>query len=254
MKTHLYRNSLAMIAIGLFSNPSYASTNYLSEAHLSLEIIGFTDSNGDQFDVFSLPSSISVSSFDNSNDINYSTSSTGDSFADAVATPFADPGLIDLDVQASGYAGYAYSFAQSDATASGGFEFSNTSSTLTYTVDMLLSYAFSGIVGTDTPADQQNGIASIDIDLFGDFNLPEILSISAMTELGQSPFSDGEDDLAVSFLLGTNESENVFASLFSYGESESIAARSVPEPAPIFLFSSALIGFFVRKKVNTIDQ
>jgi len=252
MKLSLYQKSLAMMAIGFFTNSSLAATSYLSEGHLSFEITGFTDSSGNQFDVFSLPSSLAISSFDNSHDINSSISVIGDGFADGVATPFADVGLIDLDVQASGYAGFAYAFTQSDAMASGGFELVNTSATETYTVDMLLSYAFSGTVETDTPADQQSGIATMDIDLFGDFSLPQILSISAITELGMNSFSGSADDVDVNFILGANETEMVFASLFAYGESESVTsnqAAPVPAPAPIVLLGSAYI-FFKRKKIS----
>lgn len=251
MKISQYQKPIALLAIGLFTNCSNAATSYFSEAHLSLEIISYTDSSGTEFDFFSPPTSIEVSSFDNSFDINQSTSASGDAYADAVSTPFADSGLIDLDVQASGYSGLVYSYAQSDALASGGFELVNSSSTDAYTVNMLLNYAYSGAVETDTPADEQNGMATVDIDLFGDFSLPQILSISEITELGLDSFSNSAADIAVSFLLGTNETETIFASLFSYGESESIAVNSVnpvPAPTPLVLIASALMTFSIRRK------
>jgi hypothetical protein len=66
-----------------------------------------------------------------------------------------------------------------------------------------------------------------------------------MVSLESGPFS-GSSHMGFSLLLEANESENIYASINSYGESESVSA--VPLPASILLMSSAFAGLVVRRK------
>lgn len=239
-----YKSLVSMLVVGLLSNNAYATTSYLSEASLSLEIIGFTDQYGTTYDIDHQPGSILISAYDNFANDDYSTLITGDAYADGVTTPYSDSSLIELGTQASGYAGSAYSYAQSDATASGKFEIKNTS-LLDYSINMMLKYSFSGEVETDTPNDEKNGRASVDIYLFGDNNFGQEIDTSLTTTLGNGPFS-GSSHMTFSFLLDAGETENIFADIYSYGESESVSA--VPLPSSILLMASALMGLIVRRK------
>jgi hypothetical protein len=245
MKKNIYRKATTVLAISLCSTNAFPTTSYTSEGHLTLEVIGFTDNASNKFDFDNRPPVINISNTDNSNDDNYMTSITGDAFADAVATPFSSIDLIDLDTQTSGEAGNPYAYAQSDATASASFQFENTSSTEDYTIDLILNYSFSGIVQTDTPLDQQNGETTIDINLFGDFSLDQILTISEAAGIEQEGFLGSESEVSISFLLKAGKTENIYANILSYGESESVSA--VPLPASIFLMIPALMGLVIRR-------
>jgi len=238
------KSMIALLVGSLFANTAYATTDYFSEANLTLEITGFTDQNGVIYDVYSQPADISISAFDNSADNDYSVSIIGDGYVDGVSTPYADSSLIELGTQASGYSGSPYAYAQSDATASAYWAFENTS-LLSYSVNMIMSYSYFGEVETDTPTDEQNGRASVDMSLFGDNNFNQNLSLTMVTGLGQSAFS-GSSTMAFSFLLEGNETENVYASLFSYGESETVS--SVPLPASIFFMFPTMIGLIACRR------
>ncbi len=246
------RKAIVLLMAGLFSQNSFAVTEFYSDGHLSLEVAGFSDSNGNQFDIDSQPSDISILGFDNSADDNTYISSVGDAYSEAVSTPFSDLSLIELDVQTSGYSGISYAFANAEAIASGGFNFNNNSLTESYSVDMILSYSYSAIVETDTPLAQQNGFSGIDIDLFGDFNLNEILALSVLTDIEQGLFEGEEIDIRFSFLLEADGFETVFASISSFGESESLAPAAVPSPASIFLMAPALVGLSMRRKRKSV--
>lgn len=249
MKKNSYRKTMALLAISLSATSAYATTSYSSEGHLSLEVIGFTDSAGNKFDFDNRPTAINILNTDNNDGENYITSVTGDAFADAVATPFSSKGLIDLDTQVSGEAGISYAYAQSEATASANFQFENSSLTKDYFIDLVLNYSFSGSVETDTPADQQNGEATIDINLFGDSSLDQILAISKETSLGLESLLGSDSEVLVSFVLEAGEIENVYANIFSYGEGESVSA--VPLPASIFLMTPAVMVLVIRRKKVT---
>ena len=248
--------AIVVLAVGLFSHEVYSATQYSSEGHLSLEVIGFSDSSGNTFDFDSKPADIVISNVDNSDDDNTSTSFVGDAFADAVSTPFSDTSLIDLDTQVSGDSGTPYAFSTADAFATGSFGFENTSLTESYTIDMELNYSYSASVETDTRGAQQNGFAEIDIDLFGDFSLDEILAISISTDIDQDSVQGGESNKLISFELGAGNFETVITDFSSYGESESLASNSsvseVPVPAAIYLMAVPLIGFVKRKKRTSI--
>lgn len=244
---------IVLLAMSVVSQESYATTQYSSEAQLSLEVVGFSDSAGNAFDFDSKPSSLVITSFDNSNENNTSTSNIGDAFSDAVSTPFSVSNLIDLDTQATGVSEAPSAFAGSDAFASASFGFENTSLTETYAIDMLLSYSYSAIVETDTLTAKQNGLAGVDIDLFGDFNLDQILAVSISTDIGQGLSEGGEIDREIRFLLGAGDFESVFANISSYGESESVSSVSeVPLPTSIYLMGSALAGLIRRGKSKKV--
>jgi len=248
-----YKKIACMLVIGLLSNSAYATTSYLSEASLSLEIMGFTDQNGITYDIDSQPDFILISAYDNVANDDYSTLISGDAYADGVTTPYSDSSLIELGTQASGYAGSVYSYAQSDATARGRFEIEN-SSLLDYSINMVLKYSLFGKVETDTPNDEQNGRASVDITLSGDNNFGQEIDTSLMAMLGNSPFS-GSSNLFFSFLLEAGETENIFADIYSYGESESISAAlpaAVPLPASIFFMAPALMGLVLKRKKRVV--
>jgi len=244
MKKNTLSKVITLLSVSLFSAHANATTNYLSEGHLSLEVISFTDKFGVTFDIDDQPAAIVTSAFDNFYDDDYSSYIIGDAYADGVTTATSDYGLIELDTQASGYAGSAYSFAQSDATAAAQFSFENTSSD-NYRINMALSYSFYGEVETDTPLDQQNGETGTVIELFGDNNFSQDISVSMMASLLGGSFS-GSSSTGFSFLLGAGEVENVFASIYSYGNSESISA--VPLPGAIFFMAPAVMGLLFRSK------
>ena len=244
MKIDKFNKAISLLAVSLCATSVNATTNYLSEGHLSLEVISFTDNNGTTFDFDDRPASIVISAFDNFDDEDYSITMIGDAYADGVTTAISDLGLIELDAQASGYSGSSYAYADSDATALANFSFENTSAE-DYSVNLELSYSFSGEVETDTPADQQNGLATLEIDLYSDSSFYQDIAIAMMTSLESGPFS-GSSSMGFSLLLEANETENIYASINSYGESESVSA--VPLPASILLMSSALAGLVVRRK------
>lgn len=243
----------AVSLISAFISQAYAATSYLSEGHLSLEVVGFVDSQGSRFDLGDQPSTVFVAAAIDDEESTFS--ETGDALADGVSTAFAESGLMVLDVQASGFSGVPYAFSQSDAIAAASFSFENISAD-DFTVDLYLSYDFSGIVETDTPADQQNANVAFDMDLFGDFALGDVLSISEETELGGGSFSGLENGLNFSFLLAAGEIENVFASISSFGESESISASvaAVPIPAAFYMMAGPLLGLLaINKRKKNIE-
>lgn len=241
----------AVSLISPFTSQAYAAASYLSEGHLSLEVIQFVDSQGNQFDVGDQPSSISLSSTIDDEESTFS--KTGDALANAVSTTFAESGLMDLDVQSSGFTGTPYALALSDSIAAASFSFKNISAD-DFTVELFLTYDFSGSIEADTPSAQQNGNITFEMDLFGDFALGNVLSVSDATELGRSSFSGLENGLSISFLLAAGEVENVFANISSFGESESFSdsASPVPVPAAFYLMAWPLLGLFTiskRKKI-----
>ena len=245
-----YRKAISLLAISLFTTNAYATISYVSEGNLSVDV-SFRDSAGNTFDYDAL-SDITLSYSDNFSDDDYTTYDTGDAFADGVTTAFSGDGLIEIDTQASGYAGAPYAYAQSDATASASIFFENISTATDYFVDLLVSYSFSGSVETDRPLDEQNGEVFIGIDLFGDYNLGDILAISELANLGEL-FSGGSNSELYSFELLAGDSENIYAGLYSYGESESVSAAiaSVPLPAPILLMGIPLLALLIRRKTAT---
>jgi len=238
------KSMIALLAGSLFVHSAHATTGYFSEANLTLEIMSFTDQTGVIYDIDNQPADILISAFDNSTDDDFSVSSTGDAYSDGVSSPYSDSSIIDLGTQASGYAGDAYAYAQSDATASAYWTFENTA-LQNYSVNMVLNYSYSGEVGTDTPANEQNSKASIDISLYGDYSFYQELDLTMVTELGQGLFS-GSSTMAFSFLLEGSETENIYASLFSYGESENVSA--VPLPASIFFMAPTLIALITSRR------
>lgn len=243
---------ITSFAWGGISYNAQAATVYSADAHLALEIVGINDNQGNALDLDNLPSALSIAGFDNSFENAEDSSVTGQAFADAVSTPFADNRLIELDVQVTGDSGDAYSLAQSSASAWGYFEFNNQLDSFV-TIDMELSNDYSGGVETDTPAGQQFGRASIDMDLFGDFFLGDVLEISEISELGDPVFQGQEDFQLISFQLDAGGEEIVFAQLFANGEAETIADPSVavspiPVPASVYLLGSALVGLMSRRK------
>ena len=245
MKKNTLSKVITLLSVSLLSAHASATTTYLSEGHLSLDVISFTDKFGVTYDIDNQPAAIVTTAFDNSDDFNFSSNTIGDdAYAEGVTTPISDSGFIDLDTQASGYAGSAYSSAQSDATAAAQFSFENTS-TNDYQINMLLSYSSYGNVETDTPFDQQNGEAGTDIDLYGDNNFSQDISTSMMASLLGGSFA-GSSSTDFSFSLGVGEVENVFASISSYGNSESVSA--VPLPGSIFFMAPAVMGLLFRNK------
>ena len=245
-----YRKAIILLAISLSATNSYATISYMSEGDLSVEV-SFRDSTGNIFDYDAL-SDITLSYSDNFSDDDYTTSVTGDAFSDGVTSAFSGDGLIEIDTQASGYAGSPYAYAQSDATASASLFLENISTATDYFVDLLVSYSFSGSVETDRPLDEQNGEAFIDIYLFGDYSLGDVLAISELTNL-DGLFSGGSNSALFSFELLAGDSENIYAGLYSYGESESVSAAiaSVPLPAPILLMGAPLLALLIRRRTAT---
>ncbi len=245
-----FRNTLAILLASLCAVSASASTSYFSEGHLSLEVMGFLDTSGNYYSFANKPSDINLSYSDNALDEEYITSITGDATAEAVSSPSSGVGQIDLYTSVTGDSNVAYALSTSDSTATGNFEFVNTSSTIDYTVNLLLSYTFSNEVETDFPAPLNNQLAStsIDMDVVGDFNLGQVLQLSEETELSNANFNGSakSKEIQLSFLLSAGDVENVFASIINHGESESISA--VPLPASIFFFGPALLTLVVRKK------
>ncbi len=244
MKTNKLSKVITLLSASLFTAGANATTNYLSEGHLSLEVVSFTDKYGATFDLDSQPASIVSWVYDNFDDEDYSVSMIGDAYAEGVTTAVSDLGFIELDTQVSGYAGSAYASAGSDATAEAQFSFENTSSD-DYRINMALSYSASGEVDTDTPADQQNGEAGTVIELYGDNAFSQDISASMVASLIGGPFS-GSSSMDFSFLIEAGETENIFASIYSYGNSESVSA--VPLPPSVFLMAPAVMGLLLRSK------
>ncbi|GEM_PF-6704985 len=245
-----YQKIAALMLIGMSAGSATAATSYYSEGHLSLQVLGVSDTNGNYYNFGSMPGDISLSYSDNSDDMNFDTTITGNASAYSDSTPSSNSGKIDLYTNISGDAYTPYALATSDSTASGSIEFENNSSTVDYTVDLLLSYIFQNEVETNHPAPANNQLAktSIDMNVSGDFSLGQVLDLTEETELGYANYnaSAKSKEIQLSFLLAAGEVENVFASLVSHGESESISA--VPVPAAIFFFGPALLTLMVRRK------
>ncbi len=245
-----YRKIIVIVLASLCSTSAYATTSYFSEAHLILEVTGFSDLFGNHYSFADKPSAINFSYFDNALDEEYIISITGNATADAITNPFSDAGQIDLYTSLSGDSSSHYALSVSDATAIGSFELENTSSSIDYTVNLLLSYFLNIEVEIDYPSESNAQIASVstDFDVTGDFNLEHVLQLSEQTDLGHANFSGVTKlkEIQLSFLLPAGEVENVFAIIVNHGESESISA--VPLPASIFFFGSALLALSIRKK------
>ncbi len=240
----------AIMLLGICADSASAATSFNSEGHLSLKVLGVSDASGNYYTFGSMPGDISLSYADNTDDMDFDTIIIGDASAYSDSTPSSNFGQIDLYTNISGDAYAPYALATSDSTASGSIEFENTSSAIDYTVELLLSYIFQNEVETSHPAPANNQLAytSIDMNVAGDFSLGQVLDLTEETELGYANYnaSAKSKEIQLSFLLAAGEVENVFASLVSHGESESISA--VPVPAAIFYFGPALLTLMIRRK------
>ncbi len=244
MKT-LFKLAATAITCLCLSQNAYAASGYTAQSHVALEVVGISDANGNQYDVFDLPTGLSIGTEDYK-DAYYST--TGEfSFADGIANTLVDTGLVIVDAQVIGDTDAIQPFAQaySDAIAEASMIFSNQSSQ-TYFIEMALEYEFSGEAIIGNPADESANVVAY-IDVAGLSYVPDLLSVDTESE-GLDSFESPLTSVAFSFSLDAGQEEEIYTDILVSGESSSVSA--VPLPASIFLMGPAIFGLFVRRKLS----
>ena len=243
MKISKMYKLISLVGLGLFASSASATVSYISEGGLTLEVTGVTDTNsGQQYDFFDLPSGIDISYF--SDEGGYS-GIFGDAYSDTVPTGFSDLGYLLIDAQVSGYAATPYAFSEAGADSLAEFYFENNTDE-DYFVEMLVSYSYSGSVETDDPSALQNAMSAMFIELSGDFNLGQIVSVSEIIDFSGSAFS-GFADFTLGFQLDSFDFETVNAYIAAQGEAELLPSQ-IPSPATILLVAPALLGLARQKK------